>query len=152
MDSVVFEGKKIRVKSHDTFAWTYNESFESKATIFMNIHMFQALPKEEFETGISLHELGHVVCVKCRIFDCNHKTNCNRDNPECPHYLCQSLHHTGLWLQISEVMDSQLGPDSPKTSMSYTSWHWANGTKKGITAIQIIHSGEKHDGKEDLKN
>ena len=123
MDSVVFEGKKIRVKSHDTFAWTLNERFESRAKIRMNIHMIQSLPKEEFEVGIFLHELGHVVCVKCRKFNCNHrKTNCNGDDPECPDYLCQSLHHIGLWLQYSEVMDSKLGSYSPKTSVSYTNY------------------------------
>ena len=33
--------------------------------------------------------------------------------------------------------------DSPKTLMNYTSWHWANGTKKGITTIRIIHWGVK---------
>ena len=101
MDSVVFEGRFLNVKSQNTFAWTYNERFESRATIFMNIHMIQALTKEEFETGIFLHELAHVACVKCKLFDCNHKKNCKRDDPECPDYFCQSFHHTGLWHQIS---------------------------------------------------
>ena len=36
--------------------------------------------------------------------------------------------------------------------MNYTSWHWANGAKKGITTIRIIHWGKKHEGREDLKN
>ena len=152
MDSVVFEGRFLNVKSHHTFAWTYNKTFETRATIFMNVHMIQKLTKEEFETGIFLHELAHVACVKCKLFDCNHKKNCKRDDPECPDYFCQSFHHTGLWHQISEAIDSQLGPDSPKTSNNYTSWHWSNGLKKGITTIQIIHWGEKHEGRQDLKN
>ena len=79
MDSVVFEGRFLNVKSHHTFAWTYNKTFETWATIFMNVHMIQKLTKEEFETGIFLHELAHVVCVKCKLFDCNHnKKNCKR--------------------------------------------------------------------------
>ena len=51
MDSVVFEGRFLNVKSHHTFAWTYNKTFETRATIFMNVHMIQKLTITIFLIG-----------------------------------------------------------------------------------------------------
>ena len=39
-----------------------------------------------------------------------------------------------------------------RPTLEYGNTVWSNGLKKGITTIQIIHQGEKHEGRQDLKN